>query len=71
MDMSDKEVPDADDINLKIFSGYVNLKYRVIDKKDSLYNKELFLYPMYGRLHANGSISYFKSNQITQVTVTQ
>jgi len=67
-DMSKMDNPDADDVNLKVFDEYKNFKYRVTDKHDPQYNKQFFLYPMYGRWNSNGTIMVFKSTQIIQTT---
>lgn len=67
-DMVKMDNPDADDVNLKFFDGYKNFKYRITDKHDPQYNKQFFLYPMYGRLNGNGTLIFFKSTQIIQTT---
>ena len=68
IDMKRITVPDTNDPNLKLFSDYKHIKYRVIDKNDASYNKQLFLYPIYGRLNGNGTMSFFKTTQITQAS---
>jgi len=71
IDMKDMVEPKKDDINLKKFSGYKHVKYRVLDKNDPQYGMQFFLYPMYGRLNDNHSLTYFKTTQITEVSEKQ
>lgn len=67
LDMTHLDTPLKSDINNVYFDGINPTKYKVIDQKDELKNKQLFLYPMYGRLNSNGTISFYKENQLAEI----
>lgn len=68
LDMANFETPPLNDINIKFFSEEEPIKYLVTDKNDPMYSKIMFLYPMYGRLNPNKTVTFFKKNQIEPIT---
>lgn len=68
LDMASLDKPSPNDINNDLFTDEVPIKYLVTDKNDSMYNKTLFLYPVYGRLNPNKTITFFRKEQITPIT---
>jgi hypothetical protein len=67
LDMSNLDKPNANDINLKFFTEDEPVKYLVTDKKDKAYKKIMFLYPIYGRLNNNGTVTFLKKSQIEPI----
>jgi len=67
LDMANFETPPLNDINIKFFSEEEPIKYLVTDKNDPMYSKIMFLYPMYGRLNPNKTVTIFKKNQIEPI----
>lgn len=63
-DMKGMEAPDANDPNRIFFPDEKPIKFKVVKKGDPAYGKEFFLYPMYGRLHPNRTISFFKLSEL-------
>jgi len=68
LDMASMDKPFTTDINNMFFPEEEPVKYIVTDKNDPMYKKILFLYPIYGRLNQNKTITFFKKNQIEPVT---
>lgn len=68
LDMASFETPPPNDINIKFFPEEEPIKYLVTDKNDPMYKKIMFLYPVYGRLNPNKTITFFKKNQIEPIT---
>jgi hypothetical protein len=67
-DMSRMTAPDKDDINIALFKNTEPKKYKVNDEKDKLaHNKQLFLYPVYARMNPNGTMSFFRKEQLEEV----
>jgi hypothetical protein len=71
LDMTNMDIPDKNDINNLFFKEIKPLKYKVVDEKDSLYNKQLFLYPMQGRLNPNKTVSFYKESQLEKIVIEE
>jgi hypothetical protein len=67
-DMSKMNEPDKNDVNNIFFKDVSPRKYKVIDEKEKrCHNKEYFLYPVLARLNPNGTMSFFKENQLEEI----